>query len=309
MISIVIPAYNAEKYLAETVQSVLSQTVTDWELVIVDDGSQDGTRSIAESCAGRDPRIRTAHQPNGGVAVARNFGFSQTSPHSEYVIFLDNDDLWEPEMLAVQTEALERNSGAVGAYASARYIDGAGRPVREGALEEWTRGERRRVCGDRLTACAPGELTGFDCFAVGPCVVTPGTLLIRRPVLEDVGGFDRAVTPAEDYDMNLRLTRRGGMVFIDRVLLDYRIHAANVSGNKRLLTRRERGSRRKQIASPENTPEQKRLLVEGFRLRERELYALRMRESLAGLRRDPGGSAKMFLYGQANLLRSLHGRP
>lgn len=308
MISIVIPAYNAEKYLAETVQSVLSQTVADWELVIVDDGSQDDTRSIAESCAGRDPRIRTAHQPNGGVAVARNFGFSQTSPRSQYVIFLDSDDLWEPEMLAAQMEALECNSGAVGAYAAARYIDGDGRPVREGALEEWIRGERRRVCGSRLTACAPGELTGFDCFAVGPCVVTPGTLLIRRPVLEAVGGFDRAVIPVEDYDMNLRLARRGGMVFIDRVLLGYRVHAANASGNKRLLTQRERGVRRKQIASPENTPEQKRLLVEGFRFREREMYALRMREALCGLCRDPGGSAKIFLYGQANLLRSLHGR-
>jgi len=308
MISIAIPAYNAGKYLAETVQSVLSQTVTDWEMVIVDDGSQDDTRSIAESYAGRDPSIRAAHQPNGGVAVARNFGFSRASPRSEHVISLDSDDLREPEMLAVQTEALQRNSGAVGSYASARYIDGAGRPVREGALEEWIRGERRRVCGDRLTACAPGELTGFDCFAVGPCVVTPGTLLIRRPVLEDVGGFDRAVTPAEDYDMNLRLTRRGGMVFIDRVLLGYRVHAANASGNKRLLTRRERGVRRKQIASPKNTPEQKRLLVEGFRLRKRELYALRMREALCGLHRDPGGSAKTFLYGQVNLLRSLHGR-
>ena len=206
-------------------------------------------------------------------------------------------------MLAAQTEALECNSSAVGAYAAARYIYGAGRPVREGALEEWIRGERCRVCGSRLTAYAPGELTGFDCFAVGPCVVTPVTLLIRRPVLEAVGWFDRASTLAEDYDMNLRLTRRGGMVFIDRVLLDYRIHAANVSGNKRLLTQREYGVRRKQIASPKNTPEQKRLLVEGFR--ERERYALRTREALCGLRRDLGGSAKIFFYGQANLLRSL----
>lgn len=308
MISIVIPACNAEKYLAETVQSVLSQTVADWEMVIVDDGSQDDTLSIAESCAGRDPRIRAAHQRNGGIGNARNFGFSQISPRSEYVIFLDSDDLWEPEMLRAQTEALERNSSAVGAYVAARYIDGAGRPIREGALEEWIRGERRRVCGGRFSACAPGELTGFDCFAVGPCVITMGALLIRRPVLEAVGGFDCAVTPVEDYDMNLRLARRGGMVFIDQVLLGYRVHAANASGNKRLLTRRERAVRRKQIASPENTPEQKRLLIEGFRFRERELYALRMREALAGLRRDPGGSAKIFLYGQANLLRSLHGR-
>ena len=211
MISIVIPVYNAGKYLAETVQSVLSQTVTDWELVIVDDGSQDDTRSIAESYAGRDPRVQAAHQPNGGVAVARNFGFSRASPRSEHVIPLDSDDLWEPEMLVAQTEALERSSGAVSAYAVARYIDGAGCPIQEGALEEWTRGERRRVCGSRLTACAPGELTGFDCFAVGPCVVIPGTLRIRRPVLEAVGGFDRAVTPVEDYDMNLRLARRHGL--------------------------------------------------------------------------------------------------
>ncbi len=308
-ISIVIPAYNAEKYLAQTVNSVLAQTVTDWELVIVDDGSTDGTGALADAYSTRDPRIRAVHQPNGGLAAARNAGFSRTSPQSEFVVFLDSDDLWEPELLAALTEALDSSPEAAGAYAVARYIDGEGSPVQEGFLENWTR-TRRTLSGGRFTACRPDELTTFACFAIGQCVPTPGALLVRRKAQEDVGAFDAAMNPCKDYDINIRLTRRGGLALVDRVLFHYRLHGSNMSGNNQALHRSERAVRRKQIADTENTPEQKKLLQQGFRLREREVYQSRMMDTWAGLRRrEFSGAAKTFLYGQANLLRSLHGRP
>ncbi len=118
------------------------------------------------------------------------------------------------------------------------------------------------------------------------------------------------MNPCEDYDVNLRLTRRGGLVLVDRVLFRYRLHGSNMSANKQGLHRSERAVRRKQVASAENTPEQKKLLQDGFRGREREVYAARMKKVWDGLcRRDFSPAVKTFLYGQANLLRSLHGRP
>src|SRR2546421_13123372 len=99
MVSVVIPVYNGERYLAEAIESVLAQTICTWELVIVDDGSADGTPGVAQRYAGRDARIRVVRQANGGVAAARNRGMQETDPSSEYVIFLDHDDVWEIDAL------------------------------------------------------------------------------------------------------------------------------------------------------------------------------------------------------------------
>lgn len=308
-VSIVIPAYNAEKYLALTLDSVLAQAFLDWEAVVMDDGSRDGTRGIAEAYAGRDRRIRVAHQPNGGVAVARSQGFALTSPQTEAVIFLDNDDVWEPEALAALTEALAGNPAAPGAYVLARYIDADGQPIRKGEIENWMRA-RRRIEGSRVMSCQPHELTTFACFAAGQCIPTPGVLLLRRSVLEAAGGFDQATAPSDDYDLYIRLTRRGGLAVVNRVLLGYRLHGGNASDDKRSLHRSERAVRRKHLSSPENTPEQKRILRAGFQIREREIYGNRMGEARVGLAQGHWKDAlRMFLYGQANLARSLRGRP
>src|SRR5579875_138818 len=94
-ISIVVPAYNAERYIGPTLDSVRAQTVAAWEVVVVDDGSRDGTRQVAEQYAARDPRIRVIGQINSGVAAARNRGWAATAPSSTYVTFLDHDDLRE----------------------------------------------------------------------------------------------------------------------------------------------------------------------------------------------------------------------
>lgn len=128
-ISIVTPTYNAERYLSLTLDSVLVQTHQDWELIAMDDGSRDGTQSIAEAYAARDSRIQAMHQENAGVAAARNSGFALTSSQSEAVIFLDNDDLWEPETLTALIGGLAESPAAVGAYVVARYIDGDDSPV------------------------------------------------------------------------------------------------------------------------------------------------------------------------------------
>src|SRR5262245_46364723 len=92
-ISIVIPTYNSEDYLAQTLDSGLAQTCGDWEVVVYDDGSRDGTVAVANRYSANDRRIRVLQGRNGGVAAARNQGFAAANPASEFVIFLDHDDL------------------------------------------------------------------------------------------------------------------------------------------------------------------------------------------------------------------------
>src|ERR1039457_6418785 len=95
-ISVIIPAYNAELFLGQAIESVINQTHTNWEVIIVDDGSTDSTFSIASEFVHRDSRIRLIRQNNAGASSARNYGFAESSPSSEYVLFLDADDVLAP---------------------------------------------------------------------------------------------------------------------------------------------------------------------------------------------------------------------
>ena len=128
-VSILVPVYNAEKYLALTLESVQAQTCQSWELIAVDDGSKDGSAAIVREYAGRDGRIRLVQQENSGVASARNRGYVESNSDTEFLIFLDNDDLWEPQTLQTLIGALEANPAACAAYAQIRYIDAEGKPI------------------------------------------------------------------------------------------------------------------------------------------------------------------------------------
>lgn len=96
-VSVIVPVYNSEKFLAKTIESVLRQTFSDFELLLVDDGSKDSSPSICDSYAANDNRVRVFHKPNGGVSSARNCGLDNAN--GEFVAFLDNDDLYYPEFL------------------------------------------------------------------------------------------------------------------------------------------------------------------------------------------------------------------
>src|SRR5579863_2754442 len=99
LISIVMPCYNAGKYLYASIQSVIDQTLIDWELIIVDDGSTDDSADIAFQMAIKDNRIRVIRKSNGGYVSARLYGYSQTDPQSRYILFYDADDQLDPVML------------------------------------------------------------------------------------------------------------------------------------------------------------------------------------------------------------------
>src|SRR5665213_2124337 len=99
MIGIITTAYNASTFIKKTIDSVLAQSITDWEYIIVDDGSKDDTFEFVSEVAKQDPRIRPFKIENRGTPGARNYGYAQASTKSEYAIFLDHDDTWNPDTL------------------------------------------------------------------------------------------------------------------------------------------------------------------------------------------------------------------
>jgi len=110
LISIVIPVYNAEKFIEETVTSVMNQTCQEWELLLVNDGSKDGSKALIEMLAMREPRIRAFHLTGGGAAKARNTGTEHAK--GRYLTFLDADDLWEPDKLEKELAFLRQRDAA-----------------------------------------------------------------------------------------------------------------------------------------------------------------------------------------------------
>src|SRR5205809_2964960 len=107
LVSVIMPAYNAEKYIAEAIESVIRQEYTNWELIVVDDGSTDNTAAIIKDYAAKDNRVRYIQQPHQHQARARNNGLSHSS--GELIAFLDADDLWMPGKLVVQAELMHNN--------------------------------------------------------------------------------------------------------------------------------------------------------------------------------------------------------
>jgi glycosyltransferase involved in cell wall biosynthesis len=214
--SIVIPCYNAERWLAEAIRSCLDQTVRDLEVVVVDDGSTDRSRAIAETAAAADPRVRVIHQDNQGVGAARNAGLHVAT--GEYVNFLDADDLLEPEKLAVQGAVLDDNPRIDCVLCDATGIDADGGVVMEHLVDS------RRLAG---------PVRMFDLFFSGG-QFPPLIPLLRRRVAIAAGGFDtdREVAGWADTAFWMRIGAAGATHhFVGQRLCRYRMHAGSMSAN------------------------------------------------------------------------------
>ena len=195
-VSVVIPTRNRREFAQEAVASVLGQTHRDLELVVVDDGSSDGT---ADALRRRfpDPRLRVLEQPHRGVSAARNRGVRETS--GEWLAFLDSDDLWLPRKLERQLEELERRPEHPACYTE----------------EIWYR-NGRRVNPRRIHAKHSGWI--FDrCLPL--CIISPSSILMRREVFEALGGFDESLPACEDYDLWLRLAARHPVLLVGEPLI------------------------------------------------------------------------------------------
>ena len=258
-VAIVVPTFNREGLLPLTIAAVQAQTRADWTLLLVDDGSTDRTVAVAQHEAERDPRIRVITQSHAGIAAARNRGI-ESLDSAELVVFLDDDDLWEPDMLQRLSAAIEPDPNAVGVYGLARMIDLNGREVRNEALAD-RQTRRRGIRARKLIEWPAGDPTTFAVMAFGNVIMTPGTVLIRRSALVHAGRFRE---PVADWDMWLRLTMQGDLVFVPEVVIGYRSHPGNES--RSIL----RNSRRKLIVhwrllwSPGLTLAQRRTAWVGF---------------------------------------------
>lgn len=212
LISIVIPVYNTEQYIAETIQSVIDQTYENWELLLVDDGSTDGSATIIKSFAENDSRIHYFYKENGGQASARNEGIKKSK--GTYVGFLDADDLWLKNKLAQQIKEL-------GIY-QPDFLYGLGYyyyPEKEPQLEtyDWINGER----------------SGLDFFKelYHSCAVNTNTVLVKRELFDSVGYFDenQHLRGTEDWDLWMRIAKTVDKVYGSPLrLVYYRIHEGGI---------------------------------------------------------------------------------
>jgi len=200
-VSIVLPTFNRLRYLPEAIASVQAQTFSDWELLVVDDGSTDGTAEYVRALG--DPRIHLILEPHrGNVAAARNRGL--LAARALWVGFLDSDDRWLPEKLAMQLAAVGRQEWCYSAY---RMIDEEGRETRQRVGGPW-----RPYSGSVIR-----PLVTTDASIALP------TVLVRRE-LADRLRFDERLPFAEDYDFLLRLADQADAVVVDHVVAEFREH-------------------------------------------------------------------------------------
>lgn len=294
VISVVVPAYNAARFLTPTLDSVLRQTFAGWELIVVNDGSKDDTQAIAQTVADRDSRVRVYDQPNGGCGAARNFGLSQAHADAEYIIFLDHDDIWEPTALQAMLAAarsLPDGVGAVGMVCvmqdaqAERTIEDAGKRAQRNALTASTTAIAPDAPKpDGKTARANEKVLTFAEMVAFNEIATMGQTLIRRSALAAAGPLDPACGPVDDWDLYLRLSLRGAFATTPTPVIHWRSHETNTSKNRELMRRYQNYVREKLLASPDLTDAQRHLAQESFQNAERNLSASQWKwagESLA----------------------------
>ncbi len=222
-VAVVIPAYNAQRFIEEALESVRAQTAEPAEVIVVDDGSTDRTAAIARASG-----ATVLAQPNMGVAAARNTAIRSTV--QPWVAFLDADDVWEPQKLEAQWAAIQAcpDVGAV-------FTDFIEFNV-EGSLGGTFFSRKAHYWAMKRVAVAPGVL---DCDAeslrrqfLEGNFIAPSTMLVRRDLLLQIGLFDTTLSHLEDRDCWLRLLAVSTMAVVERPLMRSRIHESNLTHDK-----------------------------------------------------------------------------
>jgi len=210
-VSVIIPTYNAARYLGDAIDSVLAQTYNEFEVVVVDDGSTDETPTVVNKY---DSRVRYLSQQNAGVAVARNRGISES--RAKYVAFLDADDTWFPDKLERQMGLLAQSTAERVCYSAFLEVNQNLSPV----------GVRRslRYSNAFEDLLLRGNVIGSIC-----------TVVAERDLFEKLGGFDPSLSQCADWDMWVRIGAETEFLYLDDVLVTYRQHETNMSRNAALL--------------------------------------------------------------------------
>lgn len=231
-VSVIIPAYNGERFIAEAIDSVLHQTCTDWELIAIDDGSTDRTRQVL---AAYGDRIQVIAQTNQGVATARNRGW-QTA-QGEWIAFFDQDDVWRSDKLALQLQTANNHPQAGIVHSGWRLVDAQRRPLSE--VKPWQNFPKLDLVG---------WVTGMP--------VLLSAMLIRRSWIDRVGGLQTHYRQACDVDLVQRLALAGcETVWLPQVVVDYRQHDQNDSNNTLVQATESWAVRREFFDRPDLPPE------------------------------------------------------
>jgi glycosyltransferase involved in cell wall biosynthesis len=205
-ISVIIPVYNGEKTIQKTIESVLKQTWQDFELIVINDGSQDATLEVLSSI--QDPRLRILSYSNAGLASSRNRGITEAT--GEYISFLDADDLWTSDKLEAQFQALQENPEAMVAYSWTDYIDESSQFLHSG----------RHITMN-------GNV--YQHLLVNNFLENGSNPLIRKQALNQVGGFDSSINSVADWDMWVRLAALYQFVAVPLPQILYRVSAHSMS--------------------------------------------------------------------------------
>ncbi len=211
IVSVIIPAYNCERTIFDTVKSVLDQTFSDFELIIVNDGSTDSTLDVISRI--EDPRIIILSHQNSGANFTRNRGLEYAT--GKYIAFLDSDDIWKVNKLELQVKALEDNPDVSLAYSWVDRIDQTGKLIR--------RGSRLNVSGNV-----------YAYLLLSDFLENGSNPLIRKDALDTVGNFDESLRAAQDWDIYLRLSHHHQFIAVPTPQILYRESNNSLSSNHRV---------------------------------------------------------------------------
>ena len=210
-VSIVVNVYNEEPdYVASALESVVTQTVTPSEIVLVDDGSTRDYSGVLRDYS----HVRLLRQSNGGLAAARNAGLASTT--GRYVVFLDADDRLLPDALAHNLRRFAEHPDAAMAYGGYRFIDRTGRPSFQATMP-------------------PMGVDSYATMLESNCIGMHATVMYRRDLLSELGGFDTTLRACEDYDLYLRIARRYPIAAGSEVIAEYRQHERNMSRDSAMM--------------------------------------------------------------------------
>jgi teichuronic acid biosynthesis glycosyltransferase TuaG len=223
MISVIMPVYNAGKFIDEAVESVVSQSYANWELLLIDDGSNDGSIDILREWSNKDGRISILQHPNGinkGVSSSRNMGLKYAK--GEWVAFLDADDVWMPEKLQKQFEKIMEinDSKLYFLYSTARVIDENGNIIK-------SKDERKEHNPkyDIIGAGKPGlSVNSFRWVTKKGFEAPTSSVIVKTDIIKHLGGFEEDLNDTEDAIMWYRIIEIGNHYFIPAPLSYYRVH-------------------------------------------------------------------------------------
>ena len=211
-ISVIIPAYNAEHTIEETIKSVLKQTFPDFEIIVIDDGSSDRTLDIVREIA--DPRLKYFCYKNGGVATARNRGISHAT--GEFITFLDADDMWTSDKLKLQLEALQKYPEAGVAYSWTYFLH-----------------EKEHLSYADTSSFYEGNV--YAELLIKNFLHSGSNPLIRKQAINTIGLFETTLVPCEDWDFYIRLSSIYPFALIPKPQIIYRQSSGSASSKVELM--------------------------------------------------------------------------